>query len=109
MNKFMFDMTRLLGNQDQDEKRSFHDVVFKFGCDRRSFKAHSSILLARSPVFKKTLIGVSADGNNSCAIEVPDIDPDVFFELLRFLYTGTVDIELDKACELLASKFHPIT
>ena len=36
-------------------------------------------------------------------ISLPDIRPTVFHQLLTFLYTATVEIELDLACELLAA------
>ena len=66
------------------------DVVFKIGV--REFSAHKNILAARSEVFaamfqrpkKKTLTN---------RITIQDVEPEVFQELLRFIYTGQLCIE----------------
>jgi speckle-type POZ protein len=66
------------------------DVVFKIGV--REFSVHKNILAARSEVFadmfqrpkKKTLTN---------RITIQDVEPEVFQELLRFIYTGQLCIE----------------
>ncbi|PKK72426.1 BTB-domain-containing protein [Rhizophagus irregularis] len=71
----------------------------------REFRAHSYILRARSPYFRSALLKkefqstfiASADGwitssNNAIKFKKPNIDPAVFEIILRYMYTGEVDL-----------------
>ncbi|KAG2500325.1 hypothetical protein HYH03_001901 [Edaphochlamys debaryana] len=58
--------------------------------DRR-FPVHRAILGARSPYFRQRLEGGFADGA-AAELSLPDADPDAFALVLRWLYTGAVDI-----------------
>ena len=79
------------------EEMQFSDVNFLIG--GREFPAHKSILAARSKVFAAMFQDpVKENSTNQIAIE--DMEPEVFEELLRFIYTGRV--LLDKM-ETLAS------
>ena len=70
----------------------------------QQFRAHKVILATRSPVFgamfehpsKENMIGI---------VDIVDIEPDVFKELLRFIYTGEVpSLRMDEvATGLLAA------
>ncbi|KAL6659215.1 hypothetical protein ACP70R_003255 [Stipagrostis hirtigluma subsp. patula] len=52
------------------------------------FRAHKFILAMRSPVFKAELYGgTTMESSTSQPIEVQDVDPDVFQNLLFYIYT----------------------
>ncbi|EFX72949.1 hypothetical protein DAPPUDRAFT_253786 [Daphnia pulex] len=53
----------------------------------RQFAAHKTILAIRSPVFAAMFLYHTIE-LISGEVEVDDIDPDVFQEVLRYLYTG---------------------
>jgi speckle-type POZ protein len=71
--------------EESFEKMLFSD--FTFNVRGRKFAAHKNILSMRSPVFAAMFQHPTKEmlsGN----VEVEDINPDVFQELLRYLYTG---------------------
>ena len=53
----------------------------------REFNAHKLILRARSPYFKG-LFSSSMRDSDSDGLTITDIEPDVFEQLLRWMYTG---------------------
>ncbi|KAG2500398.1 hypothetical protein HYH03_001969 [Edaphochlamys debaryana] len=57
----------------------------------RRFPVHRAILIARCDFFRSQLEGGFADGA-AAELTVPDADPAAFELLLRFVYTGAVDI-----------------
>ena len=82
------------------EEMQFSDVNFLIG--GREFPAHKSILAARSKVFAAMFQHpVKENSTNQIAIE--DMEPEVFQEMLRFIYTGRV--LLDKMESLAAGLF----
>ena len=72
------------------ESKKHSDVTFNVG--DQEFRAHKTILIARCPVFaamfdhptKEKILGV---------VEIQDINPEVFRELLRYIYTGQVPLK----------------
>ena len=65
----------------------FSDVIFNI-CDRE-FPAHKTILAARSEVFAAMFQNPTKE-NLTNQIKIEDIEPEVFYALLRFIYTGRV-------------------
>ncbi|XP_062588220.1 BTB/POZ domain-containing protein 6-like [Saccostrea cucullata] len=66
------------------------DVTFKVGLEKKEVKAHRYVLGSRSSVFYTMLFGsLSGNSNN---IVVPDIEPEVFQDLFRFLYYEETNI-----------------
>ncbi|XP_043466009.1 speckle-type POZ protein-like [Leptopilina heterotoma] len=61
------------------------------------YNAHKLILSAKSAVFRTMLV----DLEGHAKIEIKDIDPLVFYQLLRFIYTGFVENLEDMTYELL--------
>ena len=59
------------------------DVKFYVGPEREKFACHKLILASRSSVFYNMLFGPLAEGNE---IELPDIKPEGFKNLLRYTY-----------------------
>jgi speckle-type POZ protein len=58
-----------------------------FNINGRKFAAHKTILAMRSPVFAAMFLHPTKE-MQSGEVEVEDIDPDVFQEVLHYLYTG---------------------
>jgi speckle-type POZ protein len=67
------------------EKMPLSDVTFNVR--GRKFAAHKNILAMRSPVFAAMFLHPTKE-MLSGQVEVEDIDPDVFQEVLRFIYCG---------------------
>ncbi|XP_046455345.1 speckle-type POZ protein B-like [Daphnia pulex] len=69
------------------ETTKFSDIIFNVR--GRQFKAHKSILVARSKYFDAMFEHPTKE-NLTNRIEVEDVEPAVFHEILRFIYTGKV-------------------
>ncbi len=67
----------------------FSDVNFNIG--GRDFPAHKSILATRSEVFAAMFQHPMKEQSTN-QIKIEDIEPEVFKELLRFIYTGRLSI-----------------
>ena len=88
--------------QDLFEDKKHCDVTFNVR--DQEFPAHKNILAARSQVFSAMFDHPSKE-NLKGIVDIPDIEPEVFKELLRYIYTGDVPLErLDEvAVGLLAA------
>ena len=64
-----------------------------FNIDGRDFPAHKNILAARSEVFAAMFKHPTKE-NLTNQIKIEDIEPDVFHEMLRFIYTGRVPLKM---------------
>ena len=84
------------------ESRKHSDVTFNVGDSE--FRAHKTILIARCPVFAAMFDHPTTE-KFSGVIDIPDIIPHVFQELLRYIYTGQVPLmRMDEvAVELFAA------
>lgn len=84
------DLGSLLSFTTQDNNENFTDVKIAIpgeGSSPVHFFAHKAILAARSPVFSKMFEhGLKERTTNS--VTISDIDPEVFKELLTYMYTG---------------------
>lgn len=74
------DLSGLFGNE------KYSDVVFDIR--GQQFKAHKNILSARSSVFSEMFQHEGLEASHQ--VNIQDIDPEVFQEVLRFIYTGHV-------------------
>lgn len=68
----------------------------------KEFPVHKAILSARSPVFA-AMFGQAMLESQQNRVTIDDIDPKVFQEVLRFIYTGTVKELEQMPGELLAA------
>ncbi|CAB4410604.1 unnamed protein product [Rhizophagus irregularis] len=86
--------------EDTDE----HNVIIKVGegSNTKEFRAHSIILKARSIYFKKAL---SQDWvtkeNNMINFTKQNISPIVFEMIIRYIYTGTLDLKDKDVSDIL--------
>jgi speckle-type POZ protein len=65
------------------------DVIFKIG--DRPFPAHKLILVTRCQVFA-AMFKHETKEKLSNEIEIKNVEPDVFHQLLRFIYTGRLSL-----------------
>lgn len=79
---------------------TFSDVTLCAG--GREFKAHKAVLATRSPVFS-AMFEHQMEESRRGRVEIPDIDPDVFHEMLKFVYTGNTPQLQGMADDLLAA------
>ncbi|XP_032222942.1 speckle-type POZ protein [Nematostella vectensis] len=82
------------------DNATFSDTVLIAG--GREFKAHKAILAARSPVFS-AMFEHEMEESRKGRVEILDIDPDVFQEMLKFVYTGNTPQIQGMADDLLAA------
>ncbi|XP_063089617.1 speckle-type POZ protein-like [Cavia porcellus] len=66
----------------------------------QEFQAHKAILAARSPVFM-ALLEHEKQGSRKNRVEISDMDPEVFKEMIYFMYTGKAPNLGRMATELL--------
>jgi hypothetical protein len=66
---------------------------------KRVFKAHKYVLISRSAVFYKMFYGAISHSGNS--IQVSDIEPAVFLQLLNYIYTDKCQMTDDNVMFLL--------
>ena len=71
------------------ENKPLSDVTFNIRC--RKFSAHKIVLAMRSPVFGAMFRHPTKEMQSN-QVEVKDVDPDVFQEILRFIYTGKTQL-----------------
>jgi BTB/POZ domain-containing protein 1/2 len=87
------------------------DIHFIVGSGNHSRKlripAHKLVLAVASPVFKAMFFDeeneASVEGQEEENIELPDIEPIVFLEFLRYLYTDEIKLTRDNAIAILYS------
>ena len=82
------------------DRGAFSDVTLCAG--GREFQAHKAILATRSPVFS-AMFKSNMEESRLGRVEIPDIHPDVFQEMLKFVYTGNTPQLHGMAEELLAA------
>ena len=70
-----------------------------FVCGQREFPVHKAILSARSKVFQAMFEHKMLETERS-RVEIEDIDGDIMFEILRFIYTGKAQ-NMDKLADAL--------
>ena len=60
----------------------------------RSWVAHKFILLSRSDLFYKLIADVKrrSTDREETTLEVPDVNPDIFHQMLTYIYTDTCDL-----------------
>ena len=77
----------------------------EINCDGEVFNCHQNILSARSPVFF-AMFQVDMIENHSKKVHIRDVNKEVFSELLKFIYTGSVSSEdslKEQAKDILAA------
>ncbi|XP_060571389.1 BTB/POZ domain-containing protein 6-like [Ruditapes philippinarum] len=81
----------------QDERLC--DITFLVGSEKEEkIMAHRFILASRSPVFFTMFCGSLPETNH---IPVPDIEPAIFLDLLRFIYTEECCVDENNVMALL--------
>lgn len=81
--KFELDFIRLLDSGE------FSDITIE--ANGVEFKAHKALLIARSEYFRAMLTHDTIEANTG-QVKVSDIDPQVMRAVLRFIYSGNIEI-----------------
>ncbi|KAM3300159.1 hypothetical protein ACQJBY_041274 [Aegilops geniculata] len=75
------------------------DVTFEIG--HETFAAHRCVLASRSAVFMAQLFGPMREGTTTAAIQIQDMEPDIFKALLGFVYTDLMpEMEAESEAEV---------
>ena len=80
----------------------FADVILE--CEGVELKCHSFILAARSPVFRAALTQASFLEQQTRKIKIEDMDLDILRQVIRFIYSDTVDIGVEE--DRIPALFH---
>ncbi|KAL5018174.1 hypothetical protein ScPMuIL_003896 [Solemya velum] len=84
------------------------DVTFLLGETKEKVRAHKVFMISRSPVFSAMFCGPLAEMQDP--IPIPDIEPDVFRILLRYMYTDQAGLEANNVAGVLyAAKKYSVT
>ncbi|CAG7732507.1 unnamed protein product [Allacma fusca] len=78
------------------------DVTFLVGPTETPVHGHKTILSAGSPYFENLFHGPMASTERK--IKIPDLEPEVFLEFLKYLYTDEFDVGMDDVDALLMLK-----
>jgi hypothetical protein len=70
---------------------TFSDLCLRVGPDQREFPCHRVILATRSRWFNSMLLNGMQESNLR-SISLPDTDPSIFEHVMRWIYSGSVDI-----------------
>lgn len=82
--------------EDANEFDELHDVICVVG--NQKFAAHSFVLASGSETFSKQLR--FAEMPSPTMIEIDDIHPDIFKQVLQFLYYKTCDMTKEGPCSI---------
>ncbi|XP_065207183.1 speckle-type POZ protein B-like isoform X2 [Planococcus citri] len=97
-NNLSTSMEHLLHSQDS--------IDVKFSLDGKNFGAHKLILSARSPVFA-AMFKHNMLENQLNEVKISDINPEVFEEFLRFLYSDKIsDLRMARDLLVAAEKYN---
>ncbi|CAI2170215.1 15313_t:CDS:2 [Funneliformis geosporum] len=83
------DLSIMLNDSDD------HNIIIQAGenANIKEFRAHTNVLRARSPYFKSALSAKwVTKKNNMFEFKKPNVNPIVFDMILKYLYTGEVDL-----------------
>lgn len=74
-----------------------------FNVNGKKFPAHKYVLATGSTVFYAMFYGGYVETNTSETIDVPDVDPDAFMTMLKYLYCDEIDLNPDNVLATLYS------
>ncbi|KAJ7313224.1 hypothetical protein JRQ81_004504 [Phrynocephalus forsythii] len=80
----------LLQLNEQRLRGQFCDITII--AEDTKFKAHKNVLAASSPYFKEVLLGESVCRQPGQILELPDIQADVFSDILNFIYNSRLSV-----------------
>jgi len=72
-----------------------------FNVNGKKFPAHKYVLATGSTVFYAMFFGGYVETTCSDTIDVPDVDPDAFMSLLKYLYCDEIDLNPDNVLATL--------
>merc|ERR1719323_826557 len=72
-----------------------------FQCKGRRYPAHKYILATGSTVFYAMFYGGYVETSSADTIDVPDVEPDAFLSMLKYLYCDEIDLNPDNVLATL--------
>ena len=82
------------------ENKTLSDVTIK--CDEKTIEAHTLILASGSPVLA-AMFHNDFKENRERVVEIRDLNHQVVESLVRYIYTGDVDLENEDAADLMVA------
>ncbi|EXX62537.1 uncharacterized protein OCT59_025426 [Rhizophagus irregularis] len=82
----------------------YYDVTIEVGEDPnvKIFRAHTIILCYRSPYLQRTLASKKASKDNALVhINLPNISPELFQNILKYIYGGILSLNDHETSEIL--------
>ncbi|EXX72057.1 uncharacterized protein OCT59_029134 [Rhizophagus irregularis] len=90
------------------EDDEYYDVAIEVGKEPnvKTFHAHTIILCYRSPFLRRSLVfNIVSDGKNSgrilAIIKLPNISPEIFQIILKYIYGGIISLNEQESSETL--------
>ena len=87
--------------EDVSETDDLHDVVCLVGKKKKRFPAHGFVLASGSERFAKLLLYAE---DEEPVLDVTDIEPDIFTQILQYLYYRTCDMMIEGPCPVKIEK-----
>ncbi|CAB4403739.1 unnamed protein product [Rhizophagus irregularis] len=76
------------------ENNELFDITIEVGNDSKTFHAHMIILICRSPYLRRLIsTNVNVNKNKNERIKLPNILPETFQMILRYIYGGRLSLE----------------
>ncbi|XP_063243097.1 inhibitor of Bruton tyrosine kinase [Bacillus rossius redtenbacheri] len=94
--------------QEAHEDDTIHDVEFQTGQGRRVFAAHKFLVASRSePLTKLVAEAAGRCDGGVPRVELAGVHPQIFQQLLQFMYTNTCDLLRPGPCAIQVPKSSP--
>uniref|UniRef100_U9T4M1 BTB domain-containing protein n=1 Tax=Rhizophagus irregularis (strain DAOM 181602 / DAOM 197198 / MUCL 43194) TaxID=747089 RepID=U9T4M1_RHIID len=89
---------------DVVEDDEHYDVTIEVGEDPnvKIFRAHMIILCCRSPFLRRTLASNKNNNDNNILthIKLPNISPEIFIIILKYIYDGIISLNEQESSEI---------
>ncbi|EXX74891.1 hypothetical protein RirG_046860 [Rhizophagus irregularis DAOM 197198w] len=85
------------------EDNEYYDITIEVGEDPnvKIFRAHMNILCYRSPYFRRVMASNKKKDNGLAHIKFPNISPEIFQIILRYIYGGTLSLNEQETSDFL--------
>nr|XP_029709629.1 BTB/POZ domain-containing protein 6-like [Aedes albopictus] len=96
---FNYDIPIMERQESLINNRFQSDVTFLVGKKRQPIYAHKLLLIISSEYFNVMFNGNFKESNSE-EIAINDVEPDIFLEILRFIYCGKVHLTIENVLEI---------
>ena len=99
----MTDKKSSITKEDLVDNQHRSDILFLVGVNAKKIFGHKLLLEVANEVFYAMVNHGLSEETDRCEVKIPDIEPEIFLELLRFLYCETTNITKENLVELYAA------